>query len=77
MITTARLNRLQARVSALYGPDPPSFAEFVEKWEHMDQLSKSLYEAAMSVPELVGTPRHWPTIQDYLRRMGIDPEENP
>ena len=76
MITKARLDRLQARVSALYGPEPPTFEEFADAWAHMDPLSRSLYESACAYPELIGTPRHWQTIREYLHRMSIDPEEN-
>lgn len=70
----ARIDRLRERAFALCGQDPPTFAAFSDSWAHMDPLSKSLYETACACPELVGTPRHWPTIRNYLHRMGVDPE---
>lgn len=65
-----RLDALQAIL-----PTIPSFEEFQNDWEHMDELSKSLYQTALSCPELVGADgRYWQTVSDYLKRMGYTAE---
>lgn len=69
-------NRVSLLERYIKGSGPaPTFEEFAAEWSRADPLSKSLYEAAMSAPELVGVPRHWPTIKGYLRRLGVQPQE--
>lgn len=53
----------------------PSFEEFQNDWEHMDELSKSLYQTAIACPEFAGeSGRRWEAISGYMRRMGINPQ---
>lgn len=68
------LNTLERRVAALKAayPSPPTFREFWKEWKHMDALSKSLYELALSCPELVEKDwESWPIISSYLKRLGV------
>lgn len=63
--------RLQAVETALVRP-LPTFEQFREEWEHLDGLSKSFYETALSYPELIGaTGRRWDIIRSYLQQMGV------
>lgn len=65
-----RLNALEAAFPTL-----PTFSEFSEQWKNMDELSKSLYQTALSCPELAGeSGRRWEVISGYMRQMGINPQ---
>lgn len=71
------LATLEKRIFALQAayPMPPTFEQFRHEWQRMDSLSKSLYETALSCPQLVGADgRYWETIKSYLLQMGITPE---
>ena len=74
MYNLSKLNKLSKRIEKLLGEPPPSFNEFKESWETMDELSKSLFELALSDPQLAGRPRHFETLAGYLRRLGVNPE---
>lgn len=69
-----RLNAISKRLDVLCGEPPPTFQEFKESWEKMDGLSKSLFETALSAPDLIGVPKHFETLAGYLRRLGVNPE---
>ncbi len=70
-----RLDELTARVKALMGAVPPTYAEFVKQWADMDELSKSLYETSVACPELTGaTGPYWDAVKHHIERMGIQPE---
>lgn len=69
-----KLNKLSKRIESLLGEPPPTFQEFKESWEKMDSLSKSLFETALSAPDLIGVPRNFELLKGYLRRLGVNPE---
>lgn len=69
-----KLNKISRQIDVLLGKPPPSFNEFKESWETMDELSKSLFETALSAPDLIGAPKHFETLAGYLRRLGVNPE---
>ena len=69
-----KLNKISRQIDVLLGKPPPSFQEFKESWEKMDELSKSLFETALSAPDLIGVPKHFETLAGYLRRLGVNPE---
>ena len=74
--STARLDDLAARVEALRGAAPPTYAEFVELWGRMDGLSHSLYETALACPEIVGASGpYWEAVRGHLERMGVPAPE--
>ena len=64
-----RLRLLETRFPSIA---PPSFSEFLETWKDADELSRSLYEAALCCPELAADIRHWNTIRDYLFRLDVN-----
>ena len=65
-----RITALEAKFQPL-----PTFEQFKGEWERIDELSKSLYETALSCPELVGADgKYWETISSYLRKMGVEVE---
>lgn len=67
-----RLDELTARIKALMGSAPPGFGEFVEMWDNMDELSRSLYVLSLSCPQLIGaTGPYWDAVRSHLARMGI------
>ena len=69
-----RLNAISKRLDVLCGEPPPTFEQFAEKWKEMDGLSRSLFELALSDPQLAGQPRHFELLKGYLRRLGVNPE---
>ena len=69
-----RLNAISKRLDVLCGEPPPTFEEFAKKWKEMDGLSRSLFELALSDPQLAGQPRHFEVLAEYLRRLGVNPE---
>ena len=75
MYNLSKLNKLSKRIEKLLGEPPPSFNEFKESWETMDELSKSLFETALSAPDLVGVPRNFELLKGYLRRLGVQAPE--
>ena len=74
MYNLSKLNKLSKRIENLLGEPPPSFNEFKESWETMDELSKSLFETALSAPDLIGVPRNFELLKGYLCRLGVNPE---
>ncbi len=75
-ISIAQLDALSFRIAALQGGPPPTYAEFVEAWGHMDELSKSLLETGLACPELIGaTGPYWNAVKDHLERMGVPSPE--
>lgn len=65
-----RLDALRATLKPL-----PTFSELSEQWKNMDELSKSLYQTALSCPELVGADgKYWEVVSGYLQRMGYTAE---
>ena len=74
MYNLSKLNKLSKRIENLLGEPPPTFQEFKESWEKMDELSKSLFETALSAPDLIGVPRNFELLKGYLRRLGVNPE---
>ena len=69
-----KLNKISRQIDVLLGKPPPTFQEFKESWEKMDELSKSLLETALSAPDLIGVPRNFELLKGYLRRLGVNPE---
>lgn len=69
-----KLDKLSKRVQDLF-KDPPTFQEFATKWKEMDGLSRSLFELALSDPQLAGQPRHFELLKGYLRRLGVQAPE--
>ncbi len=70
-----RLDELTARVKALMGASPPTYAEFVKQWADMDELSRSLYTTGVACPELMGSSGpYWEAVRSHMERMGIQPE---
>ena len=50
----------------------PTYEEFLQKWETMDDISRSLYVFYAECPEMFGeVDRYHKTIFEYLRRMGF------
>ena len=74
MYNLSKLNKLSKRIENLLGEPPPTFEEFAKKWKEMDGLSRSLFELALSDPQLAGQPRHFEVLAEYLRRLGVNPE---
>ena len=70
-----KLNKISRQIDVLLGKPPPTFQEFKESWETMDELSKSLFETALSAPDLIGVPKHFETLAGYLRRLGVQVPE--
>lgn len=69
-----KLNKISQQIDVLLGKPPPTFQEFAKKWKEMDGLSRSLFELALSDPQLAGQPRHFELLKGYLRRLGVNPE---
>ena len=72
---TSISRRLTALEAALSSTTIPSFSEFAKMWKDADELSRSLYEAALCCPELAADIRHWNTIRDYLFRLDVNASE--
>lgn len=50
----------------------PTYEEFLQKWETMDDISRSLYVFYAECPEIFGeVDRYHKTIFEYLHRMGL------
>lgn len=75
MYNLSKLNKLSKRIENLLGEPPPTFEEFAKKWKEMDGLSRSLFELALSDPQLAGQPRHFEVLAEYLRRLGVQAPE--
>lgn len=70
------MREIENRIAVLKAKFPvqPTFEQFCEEWEHMDSLSRSLYETALVCPEIaVAGGRYWATIKPYLLQMGLQP----
>ena len=73
MTITSRLYRLTAQLSKK--DRPPTYEEFCKMWQSTDPLSKSLFELSLSSPELIGKPKYYDKISEYLRRPGVQVPE--
>lgn len=74
--TAAQLDAITARMEALRGAAPPTYEEFLEKWERMDALSRSLYETGLACPEIAGASGpYWEAVRGHLERMGVQAPE--
>lgn len=71
------IKEIERRIAAIKArcPAPPTFEQFREEWGHMDGLSKSLYECALSCPEMADGGKYWQTIKTFLLQMGVEPGE--
>ena len=70
------IKALARRVEALEAryPAPPTLEQFREDWKDMDELSRSIYELALSCPG-IAEGRYWNTIKNYLPQIGVQAGE--
>lgn len=68
---TRRLQLIDNRIQELAN-QIPTYEDFLQKWETMDELSKSLFLFYAECPDMFGTvDRHNKAIFEYLHRMGL------
>ena len=68
------LKELERRIKALrkMHPEPPTFEEFQELWEHMDELSKAVLEGYAGLPEILDSLGEYEKIViGHMKRMGL------
>ena len=72
------IDSLERRVESIIKAYPrlPSYDEFVEWWSNADELSKSLFECALSCTGIIDEDwKFWQTVKSYLQKIGIPAAE--